>query len=216
MNVESTIPRVGFWSALAACAASSAYGAAQILQVAGWVRPPWDAILIYGFSLCIASPFMIAALAMHYLTPQGKRFWSHAAVLFSAMYVTYVTLNYAVQLAIVLPGLSTDSVLNQTPHSLFWVVDALGYLNLGVATLFLVPTLERQGLQNWLRHFLLANAAVTPLIACVYFYPVFSVTLLYLGMPWIVTVPGSTLLMALHLKTLGAERARASESAASL
>jgi len=57
--------RVGFWSALVAFVATSGFSVAQILQIMGLVSYPWDEILIYGFSLFIAAPFMLALLALH-------------------------------------------------------------------------------------------------------------------------------------------------------
>ena len=50
------------------------------------------------------------------------------------------------------------------------------------------------------RRFFLANALVTPMIALVYFYPRFSIPLLFLGTPWLVTGPGSFLLLALMFR----------------
>jgi len=195
--MDKILYKVGFWSALVAFVAAAGFSVVQIMQVIGLVGSPWDEILIYGFSLCIATPFMLAMLALHYVTPEEKRFWSHAAVLFSAIYTLYVTLNYVVQLTAVIPYSAPDPVLVQTPHSLFWTVDALGYIALGLATLFAVPLFEKQGLQTWIRGFFLANFLITPLIAFVYFYPDFSTTLLLLGLPWIVTVLGSLFLLAL-------------------
>jgi len=197
VRMDTPLNNIGFWTALVACVAAAGFSVAQILQVIGLLTYPWDEILIYGFSLFIATPFLLAMLALHYVTPDEKRFWSHAAVLFAVMYATYVTLNYVVQLTAVIPYAAPDPVLVQTPHSLFWTVDALGYIALGLATLFAVPLFAKQGLQKWLRWFLLANGLITPLIAFVYFYPVFSTTLLLLGLPWIVTVTGSMLLLTL-------------------
>jgi hypothetical protein len=113
----------------------------QVLQIVGFVKYPLDAILIYGFSLGIAVPFLLAILALHYTTPNEKKIFSHAALLFAVIYVTYVTLNYVVQLATVIPmtlrgELDEIRVLDQTPHSLFWDVDALGYIFMGLVTLF--------------------------------------------------------------------------------
>lgn len=48
--------------------------------------------------------------------------------------------------------------------------------------------------------FFVANAAMTPVIAVVYFYPVFSVSLLILGSPWILTAAGSMLCLAFYLR----------------
>jgi hypothetical protein len=206
--MDKTLYRVGFWSALVAFVAASGFSIIQILQIFGLVKYPWDEILIYGFSLFIATPFMLALLALHYATPGEKRFWSHAAVLFAVMYAAYVSLNYVVQLTAVIPYDAPNPALVQTPHSLFWTVDALGYIALGLATLFAVPVFAKQGLQKWLRWFFLANGLITPLIAFVYFYPDFSTTLLLLGLPWIVTATGSMLLLALFFRSCSGVRSK--------
>jgi hypothetical protein len=199
--MDEAIYRMGFWTALVAFVAAASYSIFQILQILGLIGKPWDEVLIYGFSLFIATPFMLALLALHHVTPEVKRFWSHAAVLFGVMYVTYVTLNYAVQLTAVLPYPDPDPVLVQTPHSLFWTVDALGYKALGFATLFAAPLFAKEGLQIWVRRFFLANGLIIPLFVIVYFYPRFSNRLLLLGLPWVVTAPGSMLLLALFFRS---------------
>src|SRR6266487_1104754 len=194
--------KFGFWSALVAFVASVGFSVAQILQVVGVLVFPWDGIFIYAFSLGIATPFLLALLALHYTVPNEKKIWSHAALLLAVMYAMYVTLNYVVQLATVIPfslrgALDEIRVLNQTPHSLFWDVDALGYIFMGLATLFAFPVFAKQGLQRWLRGFFLANGLITPLVAVYYFYPNFSNGLLLLSFPWGITLPGSLLLLAL-------------------
>jgi hypothetical protein len=195
--------RFGFYSALIAFIAASGYCAVQILQIAGIFSHPTDAALIYSFSLGIATPFMLALLALHYHVPQEKKIWTHAAILFALMYAIYVTLNYVVQLATVLPmeqrgKLADIRLLDQTPHSLFWDMDALGYIFLGFSTLFASFAFEKTGKDKWLKWFLIANALITPVIGLVYFYPEFSIRLLLLGSPWIITAPGSMLLLALY------------------
>jgi hypothetical protein len=198
--MNETLYRVGFWTALVAFIAVVGYDVAQILQIIGFLGKPWDEILIYGSSLFIAIPFMLAMLSLHYLTPDNKKYWSHAAVLFAAMYAIYVNTNYVVQLTAVIPYAAPDPVLIQTPHSLFWTVDALGYISLSLATLFAVPLFANQGLQKWVKGFFLANGLVIPLFAIVYFYPEFSTTLLLLGLPWIVTATGSIFMLMLFFR----------------
>ncbi len=192
--------QLGYRSALVAFVGGAGYDIAQVSQLVGVLTPPWDGILIYGFSFLIAVPFMVALVALHQGTPPERRVWSHAALLMSVVYVTYVSLNYTVQLAVVVPRLTTQSsiaVLDQTPHSLFWTVDALGYIFLGAATLFAVPVFTGSKPRRWVRRFFLANALVTPVVALVYFYPSFSIPLLLLGSPWMITAPGSFLSLAL-------------------
>jgi len=197
--------KIGFGFALVAFIASLGYDIVQILQIAGCVKFPLDAIFIYAFSLGIPVPFLIAIVALHYSVPAEKRIWTHIALLFTVIYTTYVTLNYVVQLATVIPASLTGNldairVLDQTPHSLFWDVDALGYIFLALATLFASFSFANKGFERWVKWFFLANAMVTPLVGFVYFYPTFSYGLLLLATPWIITASGSMLLLALFFK----------------
>jgi hypothetical protein len=197
--------KVGYCSALIAFVAIMAFNTAQVLQLLGVLAFPIDQILIYGFSLCITIPFLLAMLALHYVAQDNNKIWSHAALLFTLMYVVFVTANYVVQLATVIPmtlkGKADEMrILSQTPHSLFWNFDAIGYICMGLATLFAVPVLEKEGVQKWVRYSFLVHAFVTPLIAFVYFYPNFSDKLLLIGIPWAITAPVSMLMLALMFK----------------
>jgi hypothetical protein len=199
------INKIGFWAGLIAFLATLAYGIVQVLQLYGAFKYPYDEILIYGTSLCIAIPFLVEMLALHYATFGLKRFWSHTALTFATIYVVFVTANYVVQLATVIPAtmrgrLDEVRVLQQLPHSLFWDFDAIGYIFMGLASLAAIPLFEKHGFHKWVRISLIANAAMTPLISIVYFYPVYSYKLLALGFPWAITAPMSMLMIALMFK----------------
>src|SRR6266542_1730555 len=99
-----SISQVGYWSGLAAFASAVAYDVVQILQVVGVLRFPLDEILIYGTSLCIVVPFVLEMVSFHHLTPHNKQFWTHAALIFTTIYAVFVTTNYVVQLATVIPA----------------------------------------------------------------------------------------------------------------
>ena len=211
--MEISISRIGFWAALVAFVGAVGYVASVPLQILNVVSPLEDSAIAFGFSLIIPTPFLLAMLALHYTVAEEKRFWTHAAVVFAVIYTTYCTMNYVVQLTTVIPAgyswtlenqqgtLGPLSILNQTPHSLFWDLDGLGYIFLNLATLFAFPVFEKRGLENWVRRFFLANALITPLFAIVYFYPAYSVPLLLLGgIPWVITVPGCLLLLALFFR----------------
>lgn len=200
-----SISNVGYWSGLAAFTSTVAYGFVQILQVAGMLRFPADEILIYATSLCIVVPFVLEMLALHHLTPPGKQFWTHAALIFTIIYAVFVTSNYVVQLATVIPAKLRGAseavrVLEQTPHSLFWDYDAMGYVAMGLACLLAVPAINNVGFERWVRRSLIANALVTPLISVVYFYPTYSTRLLFLGFPWGITAPLFMLMLAIMLR----------------
>jgi len=190
---------------MCAALATLAFDVVQGLQVAGALRFPFDEALIYATSLAIVVPFVLEMLALHHVTHGPQRFWTHAALLFSVIYAVFVTANYVVQLATVLPAklagtLATVAVLDQTPHSMFWSYDAVGYVAMGLAVLFAVPAFDRTGPGRRVRLALLAHAAVTPLIAFVYFYPRFSTGLLLLGFPWAITAPAFMFVLARHLR----------------
>ena len=185
---------IGLWSGLLACFFTLCYVVVQILQLQRVIPYPVDEALIYATSLSIVIPFLTQILALHYITAAKKRFWTHGAIIFTTMYAIFVMSNYVVQLATVLPmkldGRAFEiKVLEQTPHSMFWNFDALGYILMGLAMLFAAPALGKSKIEKLARYTLLANALVTPLIAIVYFYPSYSETLLMLGYPWAVTAP---------------------------
>jgi len=190
--------RVGMWAALIAALAVAAYGIVQILQIVGATTPPADSILIFATSLAIAPPFAVALLALHYATPLHLRFWSHAALSFAFVYVVFALLMYVVQLGSVAPYAPAEPLLVVTPHSLFWTIDALAYLSMGVATAFAIGAIDRHDDPcTW--WFFLAHAVMTPVIAVVYFAPAFSTPLLLLASPWLVTACGAMVALARRL-----------------
>lgn len=203
--MDSIIYKVGFWSGITAFTATIAYCIVQLLQLYDMLPYPTDERLIYGTSLCIVIPFVLEILALHYITPDHKQFWTHAALTFTILYAVFVTANYVVQLATVIPNtlkghLDEVRILQQTPHSMFWNFDALGYIFMGLATLIAVPVFEKTGFQKSVRISFIANGAVTPLISIVYFCPVYSYDLLLLGFVWAITAPLSMLLLAIHFR----------------
>lgn len=203
--MTTKISEVGYWSGLAAFGATLAYVVVQILQIVGVLRFPLDEILIYGTSLCIVVPFVLEMLAFHYLTAKDKQFWTHAALILTVIYAVFVTANYVVQLATVIPSRLQGTseairVLEQTPHSMFWNYDAVGYIAMGLATFVAIPALGTVDFERWVRLSFIAHALVTPLISIVYFYPTFSTTLLFLGFPWAITAPLFMVLLAILLR----------------
>jgi hypothetical protein len=204
---------LGFWSGILAFVATLAYCTAQLLQLYNVLTYPIDEILIYGTSLCIVIPFIIEILALHYSTSGVKKFWSHLSLTFTILYAVFVSANYVVQLATVIPQtmdgkLDEMRILQQLPHSMFWDFDALGYIFMGLASFAAVPLFEKKGFQRWVRLSLIANAAVTPLITVVYFYPTYSYNLLVLGLPWAITAPLFMIMLALWFKKNNAENSQ--------
>ena len=201
----ASLGRIGWRAGLAAFAATVAYDVVQILQVVGVLHFPLDEILIFGASLAIVVPFVLEVLAFHHTSPTDRRFWTHAALIFTTMYAVFGLANYVVQLATVIPAklrgaAESVRVLEQTPHSLLWDFDAIAYIMMGLATLMMVPALETTGVERRARIAAMANVAATVLAGVVYFYPTFSNRLLMLGSPWGITAPLFMLLLGIVLR----------------
>lgn len=193
MNVTA---RFGQVCALAAFVAATGYAVAQLAQIAGLLHWPWDDIAIYGTSFCIAWPFMLAMSALHRLTPPPLQVWSGTGQLFAGIYAGFATLMYGVQLGSALPlrlAGHPNPLFAVDRYSLFWAIDAMAYISMGLGTLVASGALPSG---SWVRRFFLANGILTAVIALVYFYPHFSVGLLLIGTPWIITAPGAMLLLA--------------------
>ncbi len=203
--MDTTIIKIGFYAGIVAFASNAAFVVVQILQLLGVLTYPYDEILIFTFSLCIVIPFLLEMLALHHATLEHKKIWTHAALIFTIIYAVFVIANYVVQLTTVIPMTVKGNgeavkILSQTPHSMFWDYDAIGYIFMGLATLFAAQAFEKTGIQKWVRISFLANAAVTPLIVFVYFCPTFSERLLLLALPWTITAPTAMLMLAIMFK----------------
>lgn len=203
--MNKSIYKIGFYAGIVAFASNAAFVLVQVLQLLGILTYPYDEILIFTFSLCIVIPFLLEMLALHHATPEHKKIWTHAALIFTIIYAVFVIANYVVQLTTVIPMTVKGNgeavkILSQTPHSMFWDYDAIGYIFMGLATLFATQVFEKTGIQKWVRISFLANAAVTPLIVFVYFYPTFSERLLLLALPWTITAPTAMLMLAIMFK----------------
>ena len=169
------------------------------------LRFPADEILIYGTSLCIVVPFILEMLAFHHLTPPDKQFWTHASLIFTIIYTVFVSANYVVQLATVIPAKLRGAseairVLEQTPHSLFWDYDAVGYVAMGFASLLAVPAVGSVGFERWVRLSLIAHCSRDPAHQHRLLLSAFSTSLLFLGFPWAITAPLFMLMLAIMLR----------------
>lgn len=190
---------LGFWAALVAFVAATGYSVVQVMQVLGLILFPLDAILIFGFSICIATPFVIAMAAFHHAVPFEKRAWTLAAVALASMYATLVSMVYMTELTVTIPQTlqghaATVQPFTFAPHSFFWAIDALGYVFMSFAALLAAGALAWRGLEGWLRLFLILHGLQAPVIVMILLRP----DLLLWGSEWIVTGPGAMLLMAVY------------------
>lgn len=203
-KLSPNVSKLGYWSGFCATLFSLIYIVGQLaewLDLLGSGGGPENASTSLGLivlllpSLLLAPSFALLILSIHYYAPEDKKIWSHAAVMFATVYVVMVSINYYVQLTLVVPHMirgETDSIqpFLFTPFDSFiYSVDVLGYSFMSLSTLFGAFVFTKPGLSQTIRFFMLANGILIPFLAFqIYYHP-----LIWPASLWAVTFPGLTI-----------------------
>jgi hypothetical protein len=200
--------KFGYWSAVAALAASLGYGVPQLLQVAGILHDPWDRILIFAPSLALAPAFVLTMAAVHEATPPARRVLSLSALALATMYATLVSIVYVTQLGTVIPhdiagdGAAYAAFACCGQHQFATGVDLLGYTLMSLSTLVAAFAFVGSG-RRMARWWLLANGVLAPFLIGQIVWP----ALIYVGALWLITFPVSMIALAWFFATSGADPA---------
>jgi hypothetical protein len=202
---------LGLWSAILASVFSLIYVVGQLaewfglLGSGGGPENPSTAlglVVLLTPSLLLAPAFLVLMVSVHHAVADDRKIWTHAAVAFATIYAALVSLNYFVQLTLVVPHLMRGDVesvrfLLFTPFDSFiYSVDILGYSFMSLATLFAAFAFTGRGLERMARRFLVANGLLIPFIALqIYYHP-----LIYIAALWAITFPSATITLALHFR----------------
>jgi hypothetical protein len=209
--MNRTNARIGFWSALLASIFSIIYIIGQLAEWIGLLgsgggpenaSTPLGLVLLLTPSLFLGSSFLILMLCVHYYAPEDKKIWSHAGLIFATIYTVLISINYYVQLTLVLPHLLRNEVesirfLLFIPFDSFlYSVDILGYSFMSLSTLFAAFAFMGPGLERTIRRFLIANGLLLPFVALQnYYHP-----LIWIAALWAITFPGSTISLTVLFK----------------
>ena len=208
MEGQTAVYRLAFWSAVLASVFSLAYDAGQLLEWLGLMGsgggPEHDStwyglVVLLVPSLFLGISFVVMMGALHRYAPLERRIWSQTGLTFAIMYGTLICMNYFVQLTLVAPALYQGNVSDSVRPFLFNVfnsftysVDLLGYSFMCLSTLFAAFVFTGPGLERKVRWFMIANGLILPFIALqTFFHP-----LIWLATLWGVTLPGSTIALA--------------------
>jgi hypothetical protein len=210
-NLNASVSKLGFWSAVLATVFSLTYDAGQLAEWLGMMgsgggpenpSTPLGLIVLLTPSLLLAPAFALLVLCVHYYAPPDKKIWSHAAVMFATVYTVMVCINYYVQLTLVVPHLKSGEIDSIRPFlftpfdSFIYSVDVLGYSFMSLSTLFAAFVFTGTGLAKTVRFFLIANGLLIPFLAL----QIFCHPLIWPAALWSVTFPGATISLALLFK----------------
>jgi hypothetical protein len=206
-NISLTVRKLGYWSAILASVFSLVYIFAQLAEWAGLLgsaggpesaSTPLGLIILLTPSLFLGSSFLVLMVCVHYYAVPERKIWSHTALVFATIYTALISINYYVQLTLVVPHMlrgETASIrfLLFTPFDSFlYSVDILGYSFMSLSTLFAAFVFTGSGLERTVKSFLMANGLLIPFIALQnYYHP-----LIWGGALWAITFPGSTISLA--------------------
>jgi hypothetical protein len=210
-KMSPTVSKLGYWSAFLASLFSIIYIIGQLaewlnlLGSGGGSENPSTAlglIVLLTPSLFLAPSFALMILCVHYYAPEDKKVWSHAGIIFAVVYTVMVSINYYVQLTLIVPHLMKGEVESIRPFlftpfdSFIYSVDVLGYSFMSLSTLFTAYVFNGTGLERTARRFLIANGLLIPFIALqIYYHP-----LLWIASLWAITFPGSTISLTILFK----------------
>lgn len=197
----------GLSSAVLCTAFSLAYVVGQLAEWLGWLgsaggpesmSTPVGIVVLLTPSLLLGSAFVVLLASVHEIAPPTRRIWSLVALAFGIAYAVLISMNYFVQLTLVLPRLRSGDTRGIEPFlfvpfdSFLYAVDILGYAFMSVATLFAARVFVGDGLHRAVRWFLTANGLLLPfLVLQMYYHP-----LIWIAALWAVTFPGSTWMLA--------------------
>jgi hypothetical protein len=209
---QTTTYKVGFWAAVLASVFSITYDIGQLAEWLGLMGsgggPESDStwiglVVLLVPSLFLGVSFVVLMGSVHCQAHAERKIWSQTGLTFAIMYCTLICMNYFVQLTLVAPALYRGNVADHVRPFLFHVfnsfiysVDLLGYSFMSLSTLFAAFVFTGPGVEKTARWFLMANGVLVPFIALqTYCHP-----LIWGASLWAVTLPGSTIALAVLLR----------------
>jgi hypothetical protein len=207
-KISPAVRKLGSWSAVLSSVFSITYIVGQVAEWLGLLgsmggpesaSTPLGLVLLLTPSLFLGISFAVLMVSIHYYAPEDRKVWSHVGLTFATIYAVLISINYFVQLTLVVPRLLRGDVesirfLLFVPFDSFlYSVDILGYSFMSIATLFAAFVFTKGGLERTVRWFLIANGLLLPFIALQnYYHP-----LIYVAALWAITFPGSTISLAM-------------------
>ncbi len=132
---------------------------------------PGDYIWLIPGLLLVPS-FVVLMASIHAWAPEPRRIFSRVALAFAVAYAVVVSVDYFVQIAVIVPSLQSGeteslSLFTQyNPHGMFIAGEALGYLTMSLALMFAAPVFAGGRIESAIR-WLFGSAPVLAVAALV-------------------------------------------------
>lgn len=200
------VVQVGFWSAVTTAISCILFSIAAVMTETGALAAPWDVVLPIAPSLVLAPAFLIMMVCVNATVTGEKKIWSQLAVALATVYVPLCSAAYIVEMFVVEPRIMHGragevALLTLTRgDTVFNAVDGIGYVFMGLATLFAAPAFAGDRLRRSIRRLLLASGIVSLPIFLTYFV---DRSFIYIAALWSVTISGSAILLAVFFRRSG-------------
>jgi hypothetical protein len=150
-------------------------------------------------SLFLGVACTVLMVSVHHYASKDRRIWRHVGLAFATIYAVVISINFYVQLTLVVPRLVRGDIepirfLLFVPFASFlYSVDTFGYSFMSLSTLLAAFVFTGTGLERTVRRFLITNGLILPSTALQnYYHP-----LIWPAVLWAVTFPGSTISLAI-------------------
>ncbi len=116
-------------------------------------------------------------VSVHYYSSKDRGILSHVGLAFATIYAVVISINFYVQLTLVVPRLVVRGDIEPIRFLLFvpfdsflYSVDIFGYSSMSLSTLFAAFVFTGAGLERTVRRFLIANGLILPFTALQNYY----------------------------------------------
>ena len=131
---------LGIFSSVLAALLTTLFGVFVVLN---------DKLIYFTSVLFLSISVVIMIVSMKTFIPQQKEVFVSCAIAFGVVYAVLVSMVYYAQISVVLKGtLSSDllNIVSDSPGTVFFFIDMLGYSFLCLATLFMAFAIDRRDL----------------------------------------------------------------------
>lgn len=167
-KLQTKVTGMGFWSSVLLVILSIAFIVSVVATYyvnhsfdwwGGGEKAPLTFYVSLTLALLSAVLLTMLMVSIHFYAPEEKKIFSNIAVAFTLIGVALISLNYYVQLTVVLKQFLADNTeglqmfIYQNTASVMFAVDIVGYFFIGLAMFFVAPVFGNGLLELFIRWF---------------------------------------------------------------